>query len=45
MTNTAPLALQMLGDDAVACVGDSCDIPAAQQVTTMVNNLVDRGEI
>jgi hypothetical protein len=45
MTSTAPVALQMLGDDAVACVGDSCEIPGAQQVTTMVNDLVDSGEI
>jgi hypothetical protein len=45
MTTTAPVTLQMLGDDAVACVGDSCAIPSAQQVTTLVNDLVDTGEI
>jgi hypothetical protein len=44
MINTGAIPLQMLGDAAVVCVGDVCEIPA-QREQAIVNELVDSGEI
>jgi hypothetical protein len=44
MTDTAALPLQMLGNAAVVCVGDVCEVPV-QRDQAIVNELVDSGEI
>jgi hypothetical protein len=44
MTGTAAIPLQMVGEPAVVCIGDVCEIPALRE-QTIVNELLDSGEI
>ena len=44
MTGAPTLPLQMVGESAVVCIGDVCEIPALRE-QTIVNELLDSGEI